>query len=131
MWHSFGHTHVCKPEDFPVMPVEYAGFMLKPNGFFAENPAMDLPPDRNGASRDNRGAGAAAADDLFTRGNERYKKEAGLGARWHREALFVFASVWDRVVSHAHPCEALSGLQQFNVEILSRLATAFPISRTI
>jgi primary-amine oxidase len=27
LWHSFGHTHVCKPEDFPVMPVEYAGFM--------------------------------------------------------------------------------------------------------
>ena len=43
VWHTFGHTHVCKPEDFPIMPVEYAGFMLKPNGFFAENPAMDLP----------------------------------------------------------------------------------------
>ncbi len=54
VWHSFGHTHVCKPEDFPVMPVEYAGFMLKPNGFFAENPAMDLPPERNSASKDDR-----------------------------------------------------------------------------
>jgi primary-amine oxidase len=54
LWHSFGHTHVCKPEDFPVMPVEYAGFMLKPAGFFAENPAMDLPADRNSASRDGR-----------------------------------------------------------------------------
>ncbi len=55
VWHSFGPTHFCRPEDFPVMPVEYAGFMLKPAGFFAENPAMDLPPDRNSASRDNRG----------------------------------------------------------------------------
>ena len=54
VWHTFGHTHVCKPEDFPVMPVEYAGFMLKPNGFFAENPAMDLPPDKNSASCDDR-----------------------------------------------------------------------------
>ena len=54
VWHSFGHTHVCKPEDFPVMPVEYAGFMLKPNGFFSENPAMDLPADRNMASADNK-----------------------------------------------------------------------------
>ena len=54
VWHTFGHTHVCKPEDFPVMPVEYAGFTLKPNGFFAENPAMDLAPDRNSASRDDR-----------------------------------------------------------------------------
>jgi primary-amine oxidase len=54
VWHTFGATHVCRPEDFPVMPVEYVGFALKPNGFFAENPAMDLPGDRNGASRDNR-----------------------------------------------------------------------------
>ena len=37
------------------MPVECTGFMLKPSGFFAENPAMDIPPDRNNASRDNRG----------------------------------------------------------------------------
>jgi primary-amine oxidase len=44
VWHSFGHTHVCKPEDFPVMPVEYAGFTLKPSNFFDANPAMDLPP---------------------------------------------------------------------------------------
>lgn len=44
LWHSFGHTHVCKPEDFPVMPVEYAGFMLKPNNFFDRSPAMNLPP---------------------------------------------------------------------------------------
>jgi primary-amine oxidase len=43
VWHSFGHSHVCKPEDFPIMPVEYAGFTLKPNNFFAANPAMDLP----------------------------------------------------------------------------------------
>ncbi len=50
LWHSFGHTHVCKPEDFPVMPVEYAGFTLKPNNFFDANPAMDLPPERDAAS---------------------------------------------------------------------------------
>lgn len=54
VWHTFGHTHVCKPEDFPVMPVEHAGFTLKPSGFFAENPAMDLPPEPNAASRDHR-----------------------------------------------------------------------------
>ncbi|MBR1217710.1 primary-amine oxidase [Bradyrhizobium sp. U87765 SZCCT0131] len=56
LWHSFGHTHVCKPEDFPVMPVEYAGFMLKPNGFFDANPAMDLPAERNARSVDGRDA---------------------------------------------------------------------------
>jgi primary-amine oxidase len=62
LWHSFGHTHVCKPEDFPVMPVEYAGFMLKPNGFFAANPANDIAPERNGRSvLSANGTGAAAA----------------------------------------------------------------------
>jgi len=55
LWHSFGHTHVCKPEDFPIMPVEYAGFMLKPTGFFSGNPAMDLPDDAD--------AGGHAAPD--------------------------------------------------------------------
>ncbi len=54
VWHTFAHTHVCKPEDFPIMAVEYAGFMLKPNGFFDGNPAMDLPPDKNSASKDGR-----------------------------------------------------------------------------
>ena len=60
VWHSFGHTHVCKPEDFPVMPVEYTGFTLKPNGFFSQNPAMDLPPEAKGCSIDNRDGGATA-----------------------------------------------------------------------
>jgi primary-amine oxidase len=50
VWHSFGHTHICKPEDFPIMPVEYAGFMLKPTGFFSANAAGDIPPDRNSRS---------------------------------------------------------------------------------
>lgn len=55
VWHSFGHTHFCKPEDFPIMPVEYAGFALKPTGFFAENPAMDLPAETGAGSTDQRG----------------------------------------------------------------------------
>ncbi len=50
VWHTFGHSHVCKPEDFPIMPVEYAGFALKPNNFFDGNPAMDLPAEKNGHS---------------------------------------------------------------------------------
>jgi primary-amine oxidase len=46
VWHCFATTHVPRPEDWPVMPVEYAGFELKPYGFFARNPALDLPaPD--------------------------------------------------------------------------------------
>ena len=44
VWHTVGTTHFCRPEDFPVMPVEYVGFTLKPFGFFDRNPALDLAP---------------------------------------------------------------------------------------
>jgi primary-amine oxidase len=44
IWHTVGVTHFCRPEDFPVMPVEYTGFTLKPFGFFDRNPAIDLAP---------------------------------------------------------------------------------------
>jgi primary-amine oxidase len=43
-WHTFGVTHVPRPEDWPVMPVEYCGFQLIPVGFFGANPALDVPP---------------------------------------------------------------------------------------
>lgn len=43
VWHTFGVTHIPRPEQWPVMPVEYAGFMLVPVGFFDRNPALDLP----------------------------------------------------------------------------------------
>jgi primary-amine oxidase len=43
-WYTFGHTHVPRPEDYPVMPTAYIGFLLKPNGFFDQNPANDVPP---------------------------------------------------------------------------------------
>jgi primary-amine oxidase len=43
-WHTFGVTHVPRPEDWPVMPVEYCGFLLAPVGFFDANPALDVPP---------------------------------------------------------------------------------------
>lgn len=44
LWHTFGITHLPRPEDWPVMPVEYAGFTLVPAGFFDQNPALDVPP---------------------------------------------------------------------------------------
>ena len=44
LWYTFGHTHLPRPEDYPVMPTAYIGFMLKPNGFFTQNPANDVPP---------------------------------------------------------------------------------------
>jgi primary-amine oxidase len=44
VWYVFGHHHIPRPEDFPVMPTAYSGFMLKPVGFFDANPAIDVPP---------------------------------------------------------------------------------------
>ena len=44
VWYTMGAHHTPRPEDWPVMPVNYIGFHLKPNGFFDQNPAIDLPP---------------------------------------------------------------------------------------
>jgi primary-amine oxidase len=44
VWYTFGVTHFVRPEDWPVMPVEYCGFLLTPFGFFDRNPALDVPP---------------------------------------------------------------------------------------
>ena len=44
VWYTFGANHLPRPEDWPVMPVERIGFMLKPDGFFHRNPALDVPP---------------------------------------------------------------------------------------
>jgi primary-amine oxidase len=44
LWYTFGHTHIPRPEDYPVMPAAYIGFLLKPVGFFDLNPANNLPP---------------------------------------------------------------------------------------
>jgi primary-amine oxidase len=44
LWHVFGTSHLPRPEDWPVMPVETLGFTLKPVGFFDRNPALDVPP---------------------------------------------------------------------------------------
>ena len=44
VWYVFGHTHIARPEDWPVMPVGMIGFLLKPDGFFNLSPAMDVPP---------------------------------------------------------------------------------------
>lgn len=44
LWYTMGHTHIPRPEDYPVMPTAYIGFLLKPVGFFTMNPANDVPP---------------------------------------------------------------------------------------
>jgi primary-amine oxidase len=44
LWYTFGVTHVPRPEDWPVMPVEWSGFLLSPVGFFDRNPTLELAP---------------------------------------------------------------------------------------
>ena len=42
-----GHNHIPRLEDWPVMPVAYIGFSIKPSGFFDNNPALDVPPSKD------------------------------------------------------------------------------------
>ena len=58
-WYTFGHTHIPRLEDYPVMPTAYIGFLLKPNGFFEQNPAIDVPPSSEASRRRDSGAGCA------------------------------------------------------------------------
>ena len=50
LWHTFGVTHVPRPEDWPVMPVDTCGFTLRPHGFFDRNPTLDVPARTDGGS---------------------------------------------------------------------------------
>ncbi len=45
LWYTLGSHHITRPEDWPVMPAERAGFALKPAGFFGQNPALDVAPN--------------------------------------------------------------------------------------
>jgi primary-amine oxidase len=40
---TVGTTHVPRPEDWPVMPVEHLNIVFKPFNFFTKNPSMDVP----------------------------------------------------------------------------------------
>jgi primary-amine oxidase len=48
VWYTIGMHHIPRPEEWPVMPVSYIGFSLKPLGFFDRNPALDVPPPAPG-----------------------------------------------------------------------------------
>ena len=49
LWYTLGSHHLPRPEDWPVMPVERAGFALRPVGFFDTNPALDVAPPSGSA----------------------------------------------------------------------------------
>jgi primary-amine oxidase len=43
VWYTLNYHHLPRPEDWPVQPVVYADFHWMPDGFFDENPTMDVP----------------------------------------------------------------------------------------
>ncbi|OJJ81157.1 amine oxidase [Aspergillus glaucus CBS 516.65] len=51
LWHTFGLTHNPRVEDFPVMPMEKISVMLRPDGFFTKNPALDVPQSSQGFNK--------------------------------------------------------------------------------
>ncbi|KAH9847764.1 peroxisomal copper amine oxidase [Lenzites betulinus] len=40
---TMGITHIPRPEDWPVMPVEHLRLVFRPTNFFTANPSMDVP----------------------------------------------------------------------------------------
>ena len=42
VWYTLNYHHLPRPEDWPVQPVVYADFHWMPDGFFDENPTMDM-----------------------------------------------------------------------------------------
>ncbi|WP_433441156.1 primary-amine oxidase [Nonomuraea sp. CA-141351] len=43
LWPIVGTHHFPRPEQWPVMPVDHIKLVFEPDGFFARNPAMDIP----------------------------------------------------------------------------------------
>jgi primary-amine oxidase len=46
VWYTMGVTHIPRPEEWPIMSVTHVGFKMVPGGFFARNPALDVPKEK-------------------------------------------------------------------------------------
>lgn len=43
LWYTIGMHHMVRAEDWPVMPVLWHSFEIRPFDYFDQNPALDLP----------------------------------------------------------------------------------------
>ncbi|MFJ4174324.1 primary-amine oxidase [Microbacterium sp. NPDC089696] len=57
LWHTFGLTHIPRPEDWPVMPVDHTGFTFSTYGFLDANPALDVPESSQAHAGTDGGCG--------------------------------------------------------------------------
>ncbi|TRM66237.1 copper amine oxidase [Schizophyllum amplum] len=66
---TFGTTHIPRPEDWPVMPVEHLNITLKPQSFFTKNPSMDVQGSKDthsvAAFTNGDAAGTVIMSDAF------------------------------------------------------------------
>ena len=66
VWYTFGVTHVARPEDWPVMPVEYAGFLLSARSASSTaTPPSTCPRRRTGTATERASAHAAAPRSML------------------------------------------------------------------
>jgi primary-amine oxidase len=42
-WYTLGFHHIPRAEDWPVMPIQWHSFQIRPFHFFQSNPVLDLP----------------------------------------------------------------------------------------
>ena len=74
VWHTLGVTHIPRIEDYPVMPCEYASFVLKPANFFDANPGINLPGVKDAASVE-LGCCGADSKGAMTKSDEVHHKQ--------------------------------------------------------
>ena len=67
LWYTFGVTHFVRPEDWPVMPVEYTGFLLTPVRLLRPQPRPRRPARRRTATSTPARPTASAHEPIVRR----------------------------------------------------------------